>query len=125
MSKRREDDISAVCAVFNVTLNDGKVEHVSTGFGGVAATPVSCEALNSALKGKQWASIECLSIGKQILSEAFSPIDDVRASAEYRKTVLANLWHRFWLEHQNTSQSASGTSSHVKNKIETRVVQHA
>lgn len=129
ISKRMEDDISAVCAVFNVTLDNGKVESVSTGFGGVAATPVSCEALNSALKGKQWASSECLSIGKQILSEAFSPIDDVRASAEYRKTVLANLWHRFWLEHQNTSQSASGTSSHasshVRNKIETRVVQHA
>jgi len=120
-----EDDISAVCAVFKVTLNEGKVEDVSTGFGGVAATPASCEALNSALSVKQWGSSELLNIGKQILSEAFSPIDDVIASAEYRKTVLANLWHRFWLEHQNASQTGSATSSHASNKIETRVVQHA
>jgi len=113
ISKRMEDDISAVCAVFNVTLIDGIVSRISSGFGGVAATPVSCEALHNALKGKPWSSSECLTIGKQILSHAFTPIDDVRASADYRQTVIANLWHRFWLEHQ------------VDNQIETRVVQHA
>lgn len=113
ISKRFEDDISAVCAVFNVTIEDGKIEAISSGFGGVAATPITCSALESALIGKQFSSKECLNLGKQILFDAFSPIDDVRATAEYRKTVLANLWHRFWLEHQSVS------------KIETRVVQHA
>ncbi len=113
ISKRFEDDISAVCAVFNVTLENGKVESISSGFGGVAAVPSTCDALESALKGKQFASKECLTLGKQVLFDAFSPIDDVRATAQYRKTVLANLWHRFWLENQTVNQ------------IETRVVHHA
>ncbi|WP_394220730.1 xanthine dehydrogenase small subunit [Alteromonas gracilis] len=113
ISKRFEDDISAVCAVFNVTLENGKVEAIRSGFGGVAAMPSTCTSLESVLKGKQFSSNECLNLGKQVLFDAFTPIDDVRASAAYRKTVLANLWHRFWLE----SQTA--------NNIETRVVQHA
>ncbi|QDG38138.1 xanthine dehydrogenase small subunit [Alteromonas mediterranea] len=113
ISKRFEDDISAVCAVFNLTLNNGNVAAITTGFGGVAAIPSTCQALENALKGKQFSSSECLNLGKQILFDAFTPIDDVRATAEYRKTVLANLWHRFWLENQST------------NNIETRVVQHA
>jgi xanthine dehydrogenase small subunit len=113
ISKRFEDDISAVCAVFKLTLEEGKIVTVTSGFGGVAATPVQCNELQNALVGKQFSSHETMSIGKQILFDAFTPIDDVRASAQYRKTVLANLWHRFWLENQ------------TQNNIETRVVQHA
>ncbi len=113
ISKRAEDDISAVCAVFNVTISDGIIEKISAGFGGVAATPQGCQALNDGLVGEPFASKGCLETGKKILSTAFSPIDDVRATAAYRNTVLANLWHRFWLEHQ------------TDNTIATRVVNHA
>ncbi len=113
ISKRMEDDISAVCAVFNLTLVDGVVTSLQTGFGGVAATPETCPTLERALIGKQWQSADCLHLGKQMLKDAFNPIDDVRASAAYRNQVLSNLWHRFWLENQ------------AQNTIETRVVQHA
>ena len=113
ISKRMEDDISAVCAVFNLTLVDGVVTSLQTGFGGVAATPETCPTLERALIGKQWKSADCLHLGKQMLKDAFNPIDDVRASAAYRSQVLSNLWHRFWLENQ------------AQNTIETRVVQHA
>ena len=113
ISKRMEDDISAVCAVFNLTLVDGVVTSLQTGFGGVAATPETCPTLEGALIGKQWKSADCLHLGKQMLKDAFNPIDDVRASAAYRNQVLSNLWHRFWLENQ------------AQNTIETRVVQHA
>ncbi len=114
ISKRMEDDISAVCAVFNLTLNGNTVVSLRTGFGGVAATPTTCDALEKALIGKDWSSSSCVQTGKQILLSAFTPLDDVRASAQYRKTVLANLWHRFWLENQSAT-----------NHIETRVVNHA
>lgn len=113
ISKRMEDDISAVCAVFNLTMVDGVVTSLQTGFGGVAATPETCPTLERALIGKQWQSADCLHLGKQMLKDAFNPIDDVRASAAYRNQVLSNLWHRFWLENQ------------AQNTIETRVVQHA
>ena len=113
ISKRFEDDISAVCAVFNVTINSGIIEQVDVGVGGVAATPASCNALHQALVGKTFSSKACVDLGKTVLLNAFTPIDDVRATAEYRKTVLANLWHRFWLENQSDTT------------ISTRVVNHA
>jgi xanthine dehydrogenase small subunit len=98
ISKRIEDDISAVCAVFNLVLDEDRVISLSSGFGGVAATPASSPALAHAVVGMQWDSHECIEIGKTILSRAFQPIDDARASANYRREVLAKLWQRFWLE---------------------------
>ncbi len=114
VSKRIEDDISAVCMAMCMTLDDGKVTTLKTGFGGVAATPSYSEELEAKLVGKTWQNQSSLEFGKQILSENFEPITDVRASANYRKQILKNLWHRFWLE---TNQS--------DNTIETRVTYHA
>ncbi|GAC17579.1 xanthine dehydrogenase small subunit [Paraglaciecola arctica] len=111
VSKRYEDDISAVCAVFNAQVVDGKVQKIDCGFGGVAAIPASVPTLNTQLQGKTWSSSESFEIGRDILKQAFSPLDDVRASKTYRLTMLTNLWKRFWLE---TNQSTQ--------KIETRVV---
>lgn len=114
VSKRIEDDISAVCMALNITIENDTVVELSTGFGGVAATPSKCEQLSSQLVGRKWQNKDSLALGKKILSQAFTPIDDVRASGEYRKQLLENLWHRFWLE----------TNSSM-NSIETRVSQHA
>lgn len=111
VSKRYEDDISAVCAVFNLQIIDGKVRNIDAGFGGVAAIPATVLELNTQLKGKSWSSSETFDIGKDILKQAFTPLDDVRASKMYRISMLTNLWKRFWLE---TNQSTQ--------KIETRVV---
>ncbi|MBU3003575.1 xanthine dehydrogenase small subunit [Paraglaciecola arctica] len=111
VSKRYEDDISAVCAVFNAQIIDGKVQSINSGFGGVAAIPATVSALNTALLGKTWSSKESFEIGNEILKQAFSPLDDVRASKNYRVAMLCNLWKRFWLE---TNQSTQ--------KIETRIV---
>jgi len=111
VSKRYEDDISAVCAVFNLQIIDGKVRNIDAGFGGVAAIPATVLELNTQLKGKSWSSSETFEIGKDILKQAFTPLDDVRATKMYRISMLTNLWKRFWLE---TNQSTQ--------KIETRVV---
>ena len=112
VSKRHEDDISAVCGVFLLTLDEGTVAEIRTGFGGVAATPVSCDALSDELNGLEWASQDTLNTAKRILAQAFSPLSDVRASAEYRNQICANLIHRLWLETSNKT-------------IETRVVNYA
>lgn len=100
VSKRHEDDISAVCAAFMIKLEQGKVVQLSTGFGGVAATPASCSEIEQQLIGLDWSQVSTRTLGKKLLSEAFSPIDDVRASATYRKQLLANLWQRLWFETQ-------------------------
>lgn len=114
ISKRFEDDISAVCMAISLTLENGKVVKLSTGFGGVAATPAFCSKLEDAMVGKIWANSDCVEVGQNILSTAFSPIDDVRASAEYRIQMLENLWRRFWLE-----------TNAQDNPIATRLIQHA
>ncbi|WP_340678382.1 xanthine dehydrogenase small subunit [Paraglaciecola sp.] len=104
ISKRMEDDISAVCAVFNLTLNDNKVASLSCGFGGVAATPVSIN-LEALLKDKPWSDAATFELGKTLLSQSFEPIDDVRASKEYRQHMLISLWRRFWLQTNSQNQA--------------------
>lgn len=103
ISKRMEDDISAVCAVFNLELEGNKVTRLTTGFGGVSGIPTSCADLEQTLTGKDW-DFQALRAGKAILTKAFSPLSDVRASAEYRNRMLENLWQRFWLESTQETQ---------------------
>ena len=114
ISKRMEDDISAVCMALKISVKDGKVTALRSGFGGVAATPTNCELLEASMVDKIWCHQQNVDAGKQILGEAFTPIDDVRASADYRSLMLQNLWHRFWLE-----------TNHNQHAISTRVVTHA
>ena len=105
ISKRFEDDISAVCAVFMLQIVDGKIVQLTNGFGGVAATPASVADLNNHLFGKCWADKATYALGKAILEKAFHPIDDVRASAAYRQKIIVNLWYRFWLETTHTIET--------------------
>ncbi len=112
ISKRFEDDISAVCLALNVHLHKGLVTHASIGVGGVAATPVRARRTEAALIGQPWGQALVQST-MAILRTEFSPISDMRASSAYRTEVLGNLLQRFWLE----SQGASDTS------LETLVLQ--
>ncbi len=99
VSKRFEDDISAVCLAIRLHIQDGKVHTVSIGAGGVAATPVRARKTEAALKGKAW-NAATVKHAMQVLQDEFAPISDMRASASYRTQVLGNLLRRFWLESQ-------------------------
>jgi xanthine dehydrogenase small subunit len=103
ISKRFDDDISAVCLVINLAIDDGFVSRVSIGAGGVAATPVRAVATEAALRGKPW-SLETTQQATASLRAEFQPISDMRASASYRSEVLGNLMQRFWLESQGLQQ---------------------
>lgn len=105
VSKRFEDDISAVCAVFILQTVDGKVAKLANGFGGVAAMPASADDLIHQLLGKRWKDKATYELGKTILEKSFQPIDDVRASATYRQKIIVNLWYRFWLETTNAIET--------------------
>ncbi len=99
ISKRYDDDISAVCLVLNLTLDGGVVSDISIGAGGVAATPVRARQTEAALRGQPWsqASVQTATL---TLRAEFEPISDMRASSTYRQQVLGNLLQRFWLESQ-------------------------
>ncbi|QHE87596.1 xanthine dehydrogenase small subunit [Hydrogenophaga sp. BPS33] len=99
ISKRFDDDISAVCLALDITVRNGVVRHASIGAGGVAATPVRARRTEAALVGQDW-NPDTVKRATEALRAEFQPISDMRASAAYRHTVLGNLLQRFWLESQ-------------------------
>ncbi len=99
ISKRFDDDISAVCLAIHMTLVDGQVGTIAIGAGGVAATPVRARQTEAALLGQAWNADTVMAAVATLRAE-FQPISDMRASAAYRQTVLGNLLQRFWLESQ-------------------------
>jgi len=102
VSKRLDDDISAVCIAINLSLDrDSKdkirVNSARIALGGMAAIPkraTGCEAI------LQSAELDTSTIDQaaHALDEDFSPISDARASAGYRIQVAQNLLRRFYFE---------------------------
>ena len=91
--KRRELDISAVCAGFAVSVEEGVVIDARLAYGGMAATTRRAEAAEEALLGKPWTR-ETVEAAAAALD--FTPMSDHRGSAWYRDTVARNLLRRFW-----------------------------
>ena len=99
ISKRFDDDISAVCLVLNLDIADGTVQRASIGAGGVAATPARARQTEAALTGQPWTEATAQRAAA-VLQAEFSPISDMRASGAYRRQVLGSLLQRYWLESQ-------------------------
>jgi xanthine dehydrogenase small subunit len=104
VSKRFDQDISALCGAFWLALADGKVKDVRIAFGGMAAVPRRATHCENALRGKEWGQ-DAIRNAMTTLSEDFAPISDMRASAEYRREVCANLLYRFFVQHGNDEES--------------------
>jgi xanthine dehydrogenase small subunit len=97
VSKRQEDDISAVCLAVQLHVEGGRVRAVRIGAGGVAATPARAIKTEAALIGQPWNEATLLAAQTAIQQE-FSPLSDLRASADYRRQILGQLLQRAWLE---------------------------
>lgn len=103
ISKRFEDDISAVCLALQVNLVNGRVVSASIGAGGVAATPARAVKTEAALTGRAWTQATVRDAMITLRAE-FEPLSDMRASASYRRELLGNLLQRFWFESQGLQQ---------------------
>jgi xanthine dehydrogenase small subunit len=99
VSKRFDDDISALCLAVALRLDGGRVVQASIGVGGVAATPVRARQTEALLTGQPWRQAT-VQRAMAVLRQEFAPISDLRASSAYRVQVLGNLLQRFWLESQ-------------------------
>lgn len=98
ISKRFDQDISAVCGAFSLVLNDdGAVRSVRVAFGGMAATPTRAPRCEAALMAGRWDEAT-LCNAMAALDEDFEPLDDMRASKAYRRLVARNLLRKFHLE---------------------------
>ena len=97
VSKRQEDDISAVCLAVQLHVQDGHITAARIGAGGVAATPARAVKTEAALIGQPWNEAT-LQAAQTAIAKEFSPLSDWRASADYRRQILAQLLRRAWLE---------------------------
>jgi xanthine dehydrogenase small subunit len=97
VSKRRDEDISAVAAGFALTVADGIITNARLAYGGMAATPKRAAHAEAALTGQPMRA-ETFAKAAAALPHDFTPLSDMRASAEYRMKVAQNLLTRFWLE---------------------------
>ena len=100
MTKRYEDDISAVCMAVNITTKNNKPESFKIAFGGMSGIPQRAQKLEKVLL-KDWENNDIAAIAYKVLKEEFSPFTDVRASSEYRLQVSANLVKKTILMYQN------------------------
>ena len=99
VSKRFDQDISAVCGAFAVTLQGDTVSEARIAYGGMAATPKRAAAAEAALQGKPFDAA-AIRAAVDTLRADFAPIADMRASAAYRMRVAGALLERFFDEHR-------------------------
>ena len=97
VSKRVEDDISAICLVVQLQRQGQRITQARIGVGGVAPTPVRAVQTEATLRARDWTP-ETVHKAQTVLRQEFDPISDMRASSDYRREVLGNLLHRAWLE---------------------------
>ncbi|MEO8531693.1 MAG: FAD binding domain-containing protein, partial [Deltaproteobacteria bacterium] len=104
VSKRFDQDISALCGAFNIGIDKGKVKSARIAFGGMAGTPKRALQAEKALIGKLWSQ-DVVQAAMQALTSDYQPLSDMRASAAYRMKAAQNLLWRTWLDSQNQPTS--------------------
>lgn len=97
VSKRIDQDISAVCGAYAVQIHNATVQHCRIAYGGMAATTRRAVHAEQALIGQPWNE-QTVRLAMQALQNDYQPLTDMRAGASYRLTVAQNLLLRFYLE---------------------------
>lgn len=97
ISKRLDDDISAVLGCFNLKIENNVITEARVAFGGMAAIPMRAKQCEQVLQGGNWNK-QTISLAKAALLEDFQPISDFRASKEYRLLTAANMLTRLFVE---------------------------
>jgi xanthine dehydrogenase small subunit len=99
VSKRFDQDISAVCGCFNLDIAGGTVREARIAFGGMAGTPRRATHVEAALAGRPWM-LATVQGALPAFEHDFTPIDDMRGSAAYRMQVAKNLLVKYFHETQ-------------------------
>ncbi len=111
ISKRFDQDISAVCGAFNIRVADGVVQEARIAFGGMAGIPKRARHVEAALIG-QPVTAETVQAAQAEFAKDFQPLSDMRASATYRLETAQAMLERCFPE------LAMGEAHHV---LEVRV----
>ena len=111
LSKRFDQDISAVCGAFSLAVADGAVTDARVAFGGMAGTPRRAVACETALIGQPWTEAT-VAAAMAALGADYAPMSDMRASAAYRALAARNMLRKVWLESQETDARITPESAH-------------
>lgn len=98
LAKRFDQDISAVCAAFCVTLDGDRVVEARIAYGGMAATSKRAARAEATLREKAWNDEAVIDQAIAALAQDYAPLSDMRASSNYRMRSAQNLLRRYWLE---------------------------
>jgi len=97
ISKRFDDDISSICASFNLEIENKKIKNIKIAYGGMASTPKRAKYCEKILLNSL-PTEQIINKAKDALEKDFNPISDMRASRKYRLEVAKNLLHKCFLE---------------------------
>jgi xanthine dehydrogenase small subunit len=97
LSKRFDQDISAVCGAFNIQIVDEAVISACIAYGGMAGTPKRATACEEALVGQPW-NATTINAAVEALAGDFKPLTDARASAAYRALTAGNMLRKVFIE---------------------------
>jgi xanthine dehydrogenase small subunit len=97
ITKRFDQDISAVCGCFSIRIEAGVAAEARIAFGGMAATPKRARTVEAALIGRPWAEAT-IKAALPAFEEDFAPLTDMRGSATYRMLTAKNLLRKYFAE---------------------------
>ena len=97
LSKRFDQDISALCMACRLEFEDDRVRSIRIACGGLATTVKRATHCEQALAGRSWTE-DTIAEGMAAFARDFEPITDMRASASYRLRCGQNLLRRLYLE---------------------------
>jgi xanthine dehydrogenase small subunit len=118
ITKRADEDISAVLAAFCLTVDGGRITDARVAFGGMAGIPKRARAVEENLRGLALADTRRWRDAADAVAKDFTPLNDLRASAAYRSRVVGNLVIKALAE-------IAGVGSGVTRVVDSRMVAHA
>ena len=97
LSKRFDQDISAVCGCLNLTVEGDTITAARLAYGGMAGTPQRATHAETALIGQPFSEAT-MRQAMQAMATDFTPLSDMRASADYRMRTAQNMLLRYFHE---------------------------
>jgi len=108
ISKRFDQDISAALLAVKLTVQRGYIVSARVACGGMAGIPKRAVHVEAALAGLKLVDESAWDAAVRALEKDFTPLTDMRASADYRMKVVQNLLRKVLVE-----IAGEGTSTRV------------
>jgi xanthine dehydrogenase small subunit len=110
LSKRFDQDISAVCGCLSITREGGMITAARLAYGGMAGTPKRASAAEAAMIGQQFNEAT-MQAAMTALASDFQPLSDMRASAAYRLKTAQNMILRYFHAAQGSATNVQEVSA--------------